>query len=616
MRHLLLYIILFINIVVLYLYLIRPYNVELFSNAPLLIFNTEINIKDILILLNNFDISDNIKKILTNVKNVRFINKMPANNTNVLLFTDMLTYMFKHPDLKILSVFDNDEKVAFFIKPKDQLKSETLMNVMDSQLNIGYVNDIDRLFMQFLAISMGIDKEKVLKLLKQVVLPDEEINEDFFEQNNIHTLLLFTPLSNSNLIPNKFSETFKAEFIEYEGFDIDKLKMLIPYCKIKNIDMTLYFKSRFVSNFPIKTCIAFDTLLCGSYQIENDDDLGYELNTIIVKIGNFELINYYTMYANFFKQSMVYIDSMNKHIQVRDDLPILEQFKDDIETDNDKYISAHHIIDIDVQENLDGYYDSSQKTFTIKFKKFKGIPITLYSHINLYAQDREEENGKYIVHSEESEYFILKKYLIFDAYTIDDLGFISIEELTEIDGVNIDFIKEDDIIYVKPLKLFGKITPDRTALKTFESKIENPSDDSRYECYGQQQVKSRGLCESNYDSVGKPKKTKMYWDRRCEKNVDCPFYQANKNYKNYSGGCIDGFCQMPLGIQRVSYRKYNPDSKAICYNCKDNTDPYCCEDQKNKNKYPDLISPDYAFPLDSYERMKQLGEKTMKWFNY
>ncbi len=608
--HLLFNLVIFINIIVLYIYLIRPDIFELFSNSPMIVYNTEINTKNILILLNQTDFSTNIIKLLDNIKNVKFVRNRPSDSSNLLLYTDMFTYIFTHPDLKILSIFNNDEKVLFFIKPKDQKKEETLLDTIESNLNIGYINEIDKLIMQFLAISMGIDKEIVLKLLKKVNLPKEEIDKSFFDENNIHTLLLFTPLDNTEIIPTKFSKTFKADFITYEKFDIDKLKMLLPYSKIKNIDMTIYFKDRFVSTYPVKTCISFDTLLCGSYKIENDQDLGYELTQLVVKINNYDLVNYYTMYATFFKQSMLYIDSMNEHIKTRDSLPILEQFQD---TGTDDYISSNYTIDIDVEENIDGYYDSSKKIFITKLKKIKGIPITLYSHVNLNAQDRQEENGKYIVHSEENGKLIFKKNLMLDIYTIDKDGFISLDGISEIDGVDISFIREDDLLYIPPLKLYAKITHDRKSLKTYEPKIDNPSDDSRYECYGQQQIKSRGLCESDYDSIGKPKDTKMYWDRRCEKNTDCPFYQANKNYKNYFGGCLDGYCQMPIGTKRVSYRYIDPKSKPMCYNCKDPMNPFCCEEQKNKNLYPDLVSPDYAFPLDSYERMKQLGN--IKWFN-
>ena len=42
------------------------------------------------------------------------------------------------------------------------------------------------------------------------------------------------------------------------------------------------------------------------------------------------------------------------------------------------------------------------------------------------------------------------------------------------------------------------------------------------------------------------------------------------------------------------FRKYNKDYKPICRGCKDNS-VFCCDEQENKNNYPNLKSPDYLF---------------------
>lgn len=123
-------------------------------------------------------------------------------------------------------------------------------------------------------------------------------------------------------------------------------------------------------------------------------------------------------------------------------------------------------------------------------------------------------------------------------------------------------------------------------------KKDSPTD-TRYRCEGDPQTISKELCESVDDISGITKQKKGEWDRPCEKNIECPFYQANKNYRNYRGGCNDGLCEFPLGVIRVSSRKYNPSSKPICHGCPiDN--PTCCDQQTN---------PDYAFTNDEYERM-------------
>lgn len=92
--------------------------------------------------------------------------------------------------------------------------------------------------------------------------------------------------------------------------------------------------------------------------------------------------------------------------------------------------------------------------------------------------------------------------------------------------------------------------------------------DSRYRCYNNSSYNLKGLCESDFDELGEIKPYKTYWDRPCETNKECPFYQKNKNYKNYRGGCIDGYCEFPIGITRLSYRKYDENSIPYCHNCK------------------------------------------------
>ena len=73
------------------------------------------------------------------------------------------------------------------------------------------------------------------------------------------------------------------------------------------------------------------------------------------------------------------------------------------------------------------------------------------------------------------------------------------------------------------------------------------------------------------------------WDAPCQADTDCPYFQKNRVYHNYFGGCVDGRCQMPLGVKTVGYR--GASGQPMCYG-----DPSC------KNG-------DYAFPLDTFERL-------------
>lgn len=124
---------------------------------------------------------------------------------------------------------------------------------------------------------------------------------------------------------------------------------------------------------------------------------------------------------------------------------------------------------------------------------------------------------------------------------------------------------------------------------------ENTLYDLSYKCFG-----SDGddiyKCMSNKNIIGQ-KKNKGVWDRPCLFDNECPFYKANKNTDNGFGGCINGKCQMPLGITNVGYHFYTDLDKSICYNCIDSKN--CCLDQLDRKKYSKLKSPDYAFDNDN-----------------
>lgn len=142
---------------------------------------------------------------------------------------------------------------------------------------------------------------------------------------------------------------------------------------------------------------------------------------------------------------------------------------------------------------------------------------------------------------------------------------------------------------------------------------------SKYKCFGYKsfrRVTTPTACELE-DGI---------WDRPCEKDNDCPFYQANKNYPNDFGGCNKdtGFCKFPVGIDSQSYKTHKGTKDALCYNCKEGivgerAIGKCCEDQKSKKEYPNLNSPDYVFRNDLTKRFNYrhlFKAKDLNWYRY
>lgn len=124
---------------------------------------------------------------------------------------------------------------------------------------------------------------------------------------------------------------------------------------------------------------------------------------------------------------------------------------------------------------------------------------------------------------------------------------------------------------------------------------------------------SKESCERGYDFLGRSK-NRGVWDSSCKNDDECPFYQTNQNYLNKRGSCNinSGKCELPKNVLPIGYHYYEKHSKTtepLCYNCEPNDiwKPItklgkCCSQQFDKNKYPNLNGPDYAYPNDSTDR--------------
>lgn len=75
------------------------------------------------------------------------------------------------------------------------------------------------------------------------------------------------------------------------------------------------------------------------------------------------------------------------------------------------------------------------------------------------------------------------------------------------------------------------------------------------------------------------------WDAPCTSDDQCPYFQKNRRYPNYRGGCLEsGWCEMPLGVVQSSFR--TSVGVPLCHNDRD-SEAQCT---------------DTAFPLDEFER--------------
>jgi hypothetical protein len=436
------------------------------------------------------------------------------------------------------------ERTAYFIR---SLETSSKGFVEDG-VRIGYVGELDSMLIKQLMWAKKNNNTMSSYSVKQIV-PTSSINTRTFEDNGIDVLFVYETLGNdSQGITKSIDKNMKLEVWDYaHTLDIHKLKVSLPFIKHKNIDFSLHFPQLKGKIDIVSSVVAFDNVIMLSLEDASNSNITLELQKLLNYYNKPENINLYERYFSVSDVATEYVKERTQFFLERGSKQILEQFE---QSNNDEFV-------FDVQENVNGFFDSQSKMFYMYSDSIKGIPLKRGSLFKFYQQMREEQNGVFKVVNATPKQSILEK--------------------------------------VRDLEVESKATKLQPG----------------YLCYNRPDITSKASCQSPYDNEGNLKRQKTYWDKPCEKHTECPFYQANKNYKNYRGGCIDGRCEMPIGVKSVSYRLYDKEaSTSLCHNCK-GLSPTCCEEQKDKSKYPSLKGPDYAFELDEYERPLQLLAKNL-----
>lgn len=412
--------------------------------------------------------------------------------------------------------------------------------IVDDQVIIGYTDELQRLFIDNVYKSFKETPPKYM--LKKVSIPtNRTVSKDVFEIHGIDLLFIFETLSSERYV-KLIDRRMKMEVIDYADLiDYQKLKLHLPHAKKRNIDFSLTFTQLQGKFAPVRSVLTFDILLLvPKTGISNNIDK--ELNAIIQLNNQHSTINYYGQYFALHPLSLVFSKKHDLFALSRDSSQILEQFANQIKTKDASY---------EVNQNVYGFFDSMVDTLTVTTNIVHTLPLKVGTRMKLMGQLRDEENGLYEVKISNIKQSVLKK-----VYTDTDS----------------------------------------------QSQLLNKQFEAGYLCYDHPEITSKGLCDSTFDEMGQTKRKPTYWDKPCKQNTDCPFYQSNKNYLNYRGGCIDGRCEMPVGVKSLAYRLYDTATIPLCYNCKNPKTFDCCQEQKDKKNYPALKGPDYVFELDQFER--------------
>lgn len=132
-----------------------------------------------------------------------------------------------------------------------------------------------------------------------------------------------------------------------------------------------------------------------------------------------------------------------------------------------------------------------------------------------------------------------------------------------------------------------------------EQKKEDPYKDARYKCVNQPRITLKAQCD----------KEGHVWDRPCETNAECPYYQANTIYRNYRGGCNDGYCEFPIGVKRKSWRIPDASTGPMCHgtgHCpKEGGDIAFENDEADRRVREPFVPEEAIVPASFYEALAQ-----------
>jgi hypothetical protein len=460
--------------------------------------------------------------------------------------------------------FKDSETEGIFLSenqiPEPVPVMEKELNEMAGIENIGVKRDIKPNKDMIFSKQLAIDDEQMTTLIKEVkeYISNNPINITFknyptlFKQDKVRTINILT-----SRIVNTFLKIFNT--------------------KMKELEM--YNQNHLLENF-----ILID------YRIVNRLDADYaDYNKVWVEEGESRTLlprNQVVIQEEDKNGTMIYKAYKKKDISgtSRIDMSNL--------TENDRILVKKH-----KKKNLLDYLESGNK-FHIRIgrdNKFQFFTLYLDTKMS-YLSNSNRFN------------IVIKDLVLIDTINNYSLMVNDNAELGYKKPLNLDSNKNVNIASsAKPFNIFNENDiPKNYFDDKFKIKV---LDDRNYErAVADRQNKHKCFAVVGGRSQEIPFSNKMYcesyqsdleqigiWDGPCQTNDECPFYKGNKNYDNELGGCNNGYCEMPLGVTRIGYKKYTDEP--YCYNCPIGTDSRCCQQQYLDSKESEnrILSPDLVF---------------------
>jgi hypothetical protein len=252
-------------------------------------------------------------------------------------------------------------------------------------------------------------------------------------------------------------------------------------------------------------------------------------------------------------------------------------------------VSLNYVLPVKQGDGIDkvGFFDQYFKVS----KKLISLAEQMYSTRGNESRPlKKKKNGNTLLFKE-NEYMIInakqplpKGYVwvskgddvyenAFPVYMSDTLESTKIDEdktIVTFEKVPVSYY----MVYFKDLKKMCQITKrdDNNVAHVLirQSDVDKNIHLTKYRCVTNDKYEFDFQCKEENGDV---------WDRPCMNDFECPFYNMDLD----KGGCkTDGFCELPVGVKNIGFRRYDKETKPFCHTCPDRiNDPYCCNDDGN-----------------------------------
>lgn len=475
----------------------------------------------------------------------------------------------------------------------------------------------------------------------------------------------------------------------YEEIDVKKLKIVAPFAVTTSLDVPSRLSKSIIGRRRVYSLISFHVVVFGG-KLAETNRLSHTVSTSLIR-GDLDKVfdvtamnNYLSIYFPFTPDSLRVMSLINDELYRkryanpsqtllgvgRPQFNVLEQFTNGRESGQVLQAPPSPPLTIKIDDNIRCYENVSRrgnlKRIWVKtydgFKSdssqllrytghgaytLRGIPVKIWDRVILKNQMRRSENGTYffVYAFPEGQGIILQDKLALFVNLEKDVLKSSTKITTSLmTRPKLASTEIGDRVYVLFSRLSKNKQKESNSFKGYvgavirkddksvditldksESEFEDGKTHPLYYCVTDASIAVKEQC----DEAGE------VWDRPCMSDTECPYFQANRNYPNYRGGCVAGHCEMPLGVEKAGFRRPVSGSQknAVCHNCVHyfRGSGGCCEEQEQKlnrkqegsgftsppstlsssshptdavfpSQYRNLITPDYAFELDEFER--------------